>query len=291
MLKYFQNYHVHFLITIQIFIVIILFYYRNLSKKKLRELKSFEDRISKEIKSLKNEFKKTNAPSNSVEVNNDKQNNFPINQDASQKNINKREIMLGSEVELFYKKWNKKLKISITQENDKKDESKLFYKDELAKLILGKKIGDKVTFNRDNNDIEIEILKVDNSDAYPIPTTIPTDPNEKESPKINFFEDIYKKIHEDIAVGKIKIIGNTPVCVIDGKIRFGNDKRTEKKENIKLLFNHFKQNKIKKVPREREQWFSLITKLTKGKTKTIDYNYYADFIQEMLNRYYSYIRR
>jgi hypothetical protein len=26
--------------------------------------------------------------------------------------------------------------------------------------------------------------------------------------------------------------------------------------------------------------------LTEGKTKTIDYIYYADFLQEMLNRYY-----
>jgi hypothetical protein len=53
-----------------------------------------------------------------------------------------------------------------------------------------------------------------------------------------------------------------------------------------LLFEYFIQKRETLLPRDREDWFRLITELTNGKTKTIDYTYYADFLQEMLNRYY-----
>lgn len=76
------------------------------------------------------------------------------------------------------------------------------------------------------------------------------------------------------------------MTVGNGKIRFGNDKRTESKKNISLLFKYFTQNQTKQVPRERDSWFKLIIELTEGKTRTIDYTFYADFIQEMLKRYY-----
>lgn len=105
-------------------------------------------------------------------------------------------------------------------------------------------------------------------------------------PTINVFEHIYNSIYEDIYEGKIKIIGTTPMSVGNGKIRFGNDQRTESKKNISLLFKYFTQNQTKQVPRERDSWFKLIIELTEGKTKTIDYTFYADFIQEMLKRYY-----
>ena len=53
-----------------------------------------------------------------------------------------------------------------------------------------------------------------------------------------------------------------------------------------LLFDYFVQKHKTQVLRDREDWFRLINQLTNGRTKTIDYIYYADFLQEMLNRYY-----
>ncbi len=102
----------------------------------------------------------------------------------------------------------------------------------------------------------------------------------------NIFDLIYKTICEDLKTGSIKTVGNTPIIFDNNKIRFGNDKRTESTKNMALLFEYFIQKRETLLPRDREDWFRLITELTNGKTKTIDYTYYADFLQEMLNRYY-----
>jgi hypothetical protein len=101
---------------------------------------------------------------------------------------------------------------------------------------------------------------------------------------LNTFDIIYKEITEDIIKGK-KIIGKTPVAFKKGKVRFGNDERSESKKNFELCFDYFTKNKIVELEYDKIFWWELIEKLTDGKTKTIDYVYYTDFLQEMLNRY------
>ncbi|MGZ9735076.1 hypothetical protein [Flavobacterium sp. GNP002] len=102
----------------------------------------------------------------------------------------------------------------------------------------------------------------------------------------NVFDRIYKTICEDLKSGSINAVGITPITIDNEKNRFGNDKRTESRKNMALLFDYFIQKNKTQLSRNREDWFSLINELTKGKTKTIDYIYYTDFLQEMLNRYY-----
>jgi hypothetical protein len=102
----------------------------------------------------------------------------------------------------------------------------------------------------------------------------------------NVFDRIYKTICEDLKAGSLNTVGSTPIIIDNEKIRFGNDKRTESRKNMALLFDYFIQKHKTQLSRDREDWFRLINELTKGKTKTIDYTYYADFLQEMLNRYY-----
>lgn len=103
---------------------------------------------------------------------------------------------------------------------------------------------------------------------------------------LNTFDIIYKEITEDIIKGK-KIIGKTPVAFKKGKVRFGNDGRSESKKNFELFFDYFTKNKIVELEYDKFFWWKLIEKLTDGKTKTIDYVYYTDFLQEMLSRYNS----
>ena len=102
----------------------------------------------------------------------------------------------------------------------------------------------------------------------------------------NVFDRVYESICDDLKAGSINTVGSTPIIIANEKIRFGNDKRTESRKNMALLFDYFIQKHKTQLSRDREDWFSLINDLTKGKTKTIDYTYYADFLQEMLNRYY-----
>lgn len=100
------------------------------------------------------------------------------------------------------------------------------------------------------------------------------------------FDKIYDLIFNDVKQRKINKVGDSLICIIDKRIGFGRDKRSESKENMKLLFNYFiaaKKTKIMNL--DKDDWFALISKLTKSKTNTIDYVYYRDFLQEMLNRY------
>jgi hypothetical protein len=104
------------------------------------------------------------------------------------------------------------------------------------------------------------------------------------------FDRVYKSICDDLKAGSINMVGSTPIIIANEKIRFGNDKRTESTKNMALLFDYFIKRHKAQLTRDREYWFSLINELTKGKTKTIDYTYYADFLQEMLNRYYKFFQ-
>jgi hypothetical protein len=101
------------------------------------------------------------------------------------------------------------------------------------------------------------------------------------------FNSLYILIFNEINARKLSYLCNsTKVAIRNNKIVFGNKLKSQKKENINLLFDYFvKSNEINVMKYDKDDWFSLISKLTKGKTKTIDYIYYRDFIQELLNRY------
>jgi hypothetical protein len=101
------------------------------------------------------------------------------------------------------------------------------------------------------------------------------------------FDTIYKGVFNDIKSGKIKFIGETQLCIVNNRIGYGGDKRSENIKNINLLFDYFIRKKINNVTKyDKDDWFSFISELTEGKTKTIDYIHYRNFIQELLNRYY-----
>lgn len=118
--------------------------------------------------------------------------------------------------------------------------------------------------------------------------------NEVKSTRLDttiIFDTIYEGVFDDIKSGRIKCVGETQLCIKNNRIGFGGDRRSEKKENLNLLFDHFvKTNETSFSSFDRDEWHFLINKLTNGQTKTIDYIYYRDFIQELLNRYYKKIK-
>jgi hypothetical protein len=151
------------------------------------------------------------------------------------------------------------------------------------------------------NELEISILKkdlniqyemisdlLDKNDGF-VDSKITTISNTKDkiSDLTKLFNKIYYSVFDDIKAGKIKSVGETQLCIEKNRIGFGGDRRSEKKENLNLLFDHFvKTNETNVSSFDRDEWHLLINKLTNGQTKTIDYIYYRDFIQELLNRYY-----
>jgi hypothetical protein len=105
---------------------------------------------------------------------------------------------------------------------------------------------------------------------------------------IKAFDSLYKSLSIDVKAGKINFLGNTKITIRNSKILFGNNLKSQSKENMNLLFDYFIRNNINNVKKyDKDDWFSLISKLTKGRTNTIDYIYYKDFIQELLNRYFN----
>ncbi len=103
------------------------------------------------------------------------------------------------------------------------------------------------------------------------------------------FEPVYKGIMSDIEKGKLKHIktpyGSYDVEVEKGRIVYGNDKRTESKENLKLMYEHFfRKNQFDLSDFQKDDYWQLIENLTSGKTKTCDYVYYSGILQKMLER-------
>lgn len=106
------------------------------------------------------------------------------------------------------------------------------------------------------------------------------------------FWSIYKSIVADIQSGSLTSYP-TPyksqsLSVKNGRIIFradSNNPRTEKESNLKLLYDYFVSlNKYDLNTLEKDDYWNLITKLTNGATKTIDYIEYNWILQEMLNR-------
>lgn len=110
------------------------------------------------------------------------------------------------------------------------------------------------------------------------------------------FEVIYDSIVKDIKDGKI-----TEYLFADGRpalIKWDEEKkrivyrekspRTERESNIRLLFDYFVSNRIQRqelLDYKADMWFSLIKKVTSGKTKTIDYIEYGWILSELLKRF------
>lgn len=108
--------------------------------------------------------------------------------------------------------------------------------------------------------------------------------------KSNAFYDIYHSVENDIRVGKISSLpfrrSITLVSYSRNKIYFGKTRpKPINKYNLELLFNHFSNQKILDLSSlDSRDFFTLISRLTDGKTKTLDYINYASLLQEMLNR-------
>ena len=106
------------------------------------------------------------------------------------------------------------------------------------------------------------------------------------------FWSIYNSIVADIQSGRLTSYP-TPyksqsLSVKNGRIVFradSNNPRTEKESNLKLLYDYFVSlNKYDLSGLDKDDYWNLITTLTNGATKTIDYIEYNWILQEMLNR-------
>ncbi len=106
------------------------------------------------------------------------------------------------------------------------------------------------------------------------------------------FDNIYKSIVDDIKNGKLRTYNTAhkvqQLDVKDNRIVFragSEHPRTEKEENIKLMYNHLARNNVFDISQyEKDDFWSLISKLTNGRTKTIDYMEYSWVLQELLRR-------
>ena len=110
-----------------------------------------------------------------------------------------------------------------------------------------------------------------------------------ESPSSNF-DLIYTSIENDIKSGRIKALAINrsliPVTYKNYRMEFGQARpHTIKRANLELMFDYYTRHNIQDLSGySRDDYFDLISQLTDGATKTIDYIYYAAFLQEMLNR-------
>ena len=110
-----------------------------------------------------------------------------------------------------------------------------------------------------------------------------------DSPSSNF-DLIYTSIENDIKSGRIKALAINrsmiPVTYKNYRMEFGQARpHTIKRANLELMFDYYTKHNIQDLSRySRDDYLDLISQLTDGATKTIDYIYYAAFLQEMLNR-------
>lgn len=108
--------------------------------------------------------------------------------------------------------------------------------------------------------------------------------------KSNSFSYIYNSVENDIRGGKVSSLSFRrsliPVSYSRYRIYFGKTRpKPINKYNLEILYNYFFNQKIIDLSSlDRDDFFNLISKLTDGKTKTLDYINYACLLQEMLNR-------
>lgn len=110
----------------------------------------------------------------------------------------------------------------------------------------------------------------------------------------DIFATIYNSIIDDIRSGTITSYQfanskSIPITWDEERQRIifrEQSPRTEKEDNIKLLFNYFISNNINNISSyDKEQWWNLISSLTHGKTKTIDYIEYGWILNELITRF------
>lgn len=107
------------------------------------------------------------------------------------------------------------------------------------------------------------------------------------------FDGLYKSLVNDISKGKVTTYTTLtgivyPLKADGGVIRYGSqnngkDYRTEKIENIKLIFEHFLSHP-EDINYSFEGLRGLVSKLTNGKVNTVDPSEYSWTIKELLSR-------
>ncbi|MBR5062094.1 MAG: AAA family ATPase, partial [Prevotella sp.] len=108
----------------------------------------------------------------------------------------------------------------------------------------------------------------------------------------NDFETIYQSIVNDIKTGKITQYNTAyktqKVGVKNNRIVYRVDStspRTESERNVKLLYDYFVNHNIYDLSDYgKNEYWELISKLTNGRTVTIDYMEYSWILQELLKR-------
>ena len=109
--------------------------------------------------------------------------------------------------------------------------------------------------------------------------------------KDSSFDIVYKSLLDDVKSGKITSYktarGSYPLRLKeDGRLLYReNSPRTESEENMKLMYDYFLNKRIYDLSNyDRDKYWSLISELTNGRTKTIDYPEYAWTLQVLLDR-------
>lgn len=108
------------------------------------------------------------------------------------------------------------------------------------------------------------------------------------------FETVYRELIEDIKGGIVTAYSRIKASNLDlgvnkkGQIVYGpsnNGGKTESRKNMKLLFDYYvNESKYDISDVSRDQMWTLITELTEGKTRTLDYTEYLWTLKELLNR-------
>ncbi len=109
--------------------------------------------------------------------------------------------------------------------------------------------------------------------------------------KDSSFDIVYKSLLDDVKSGKITSYktarGSYPLRLKeDGRLLYReNSPRTESEENMKLMYDYFLNKRIYDLSNyDRDKYWSLISELTNGRTKTIDYPEYGWTLQVLLDR-------
>lgn len=102
------------------------------------------------------------------------------------------------------------------------------------------------------------------------------------------FNDVYDSLLNDVKRGVITTYDRkyrTGKLSYDGsRIRYENGK-TESDFNMKLMYDYYVENQIWDLSEyEKEDFWKLISQLTQGRTKTLDYVEYSWTLQQLLNR-------
>lgn len=102
------------------------------------------------------------------------------------------------------------------------------------------------------------------------------------------FNDVYDSLLNDVKRGVITTYDRKSKpgkLSYDGsRIRYENDK-TESEDNMKLMYDYYVENQIWDLSEyEKEDFWKLISQLTQGRTKTLDYVEYSWTLQQLLNR-------